>query len=426
MDHIAQHQNTCDVVWEHGPSSFASAQRDTADCTSTSNTVPENETSSLPLSSPQSLSPLSPFLPVSPNNTSPSIDNPRDDFSSAGRCLPDLNSGKEITEHATSQDDSLSGSRKEAGGPSSLQEASPKSPNIVMSASEDHTALQPSPANSRRSESRKENVSWTKRRLRSNAGKSHEIQNDHPREGSDMTTKIKRGTKRKASTSHEELATMNRTSPEPLVSLVNQIGRSNTMADMRKTVQELNASPHRARALVEGLHSRKPIQIDTPPVQIIQATPTLAREIEHSAFNEQLSRIYFRIAIANFYCAYRAAHTNPCVFLQELDRHPSQQTSHLRTRNRTKRAEIKDRFIELVFSQWTSKRDHRRDSTRVNNWQKTGRPWFELIDRFGTGILLLVPEDVTNCRQVFHSNTWLFRRAILRLLPRWLIQLLPG
>ena len=85
--------------------------------------------------------------------------------------------------------------------------------------------------------------------------------------------------------------------------------------------------------------------IDTPPGRSIQATPSLTREIEHSTFNEQLSRIYYCIAVANSYCAYRAAHANPYVFLQELDRYPSQQPPQSRTRNRTKRAEIKDRFI---------------------------------------------------------------------------------
>ena len=142
------------------------------------------------------------------------------------------------------------------------------------------------------------------------------------------------------------------------------------------------------------------MQIDAPPAWMIQATPNLARQIEGSAFNEQLSRICNRMALADFYCVYRAAHAKPCLFLHELDRHPSQYAHRSPARKRTKRVEIKERFIELVFCKSAHERDRKKDATRVNNWQKAGRPWFELINRFGTGILLLVPEEVTNRRQV--------------------------
>lgn len=351
-------------------------------------------------------------LPSSPTRTPPSIDNSRNGSSLAGTSLSQLGSDNVISQFTDFQDDSLSEFGREAGGPFDPRQSSTKSPNGMESASNDHPALQPSPAKEPISERSEGNLSRTKRRLRSNDRLASKTQPDHSREDYDTSIKTKKGTKRKASASPETSVAADRTSPGPLVALVNQIGRNNTIADIRENVQELKASPYRARALAESLHRKQLIQIGTSPARIIQATPNLAREIEHSTFNEQVSRIYYRIAIANFYCAYRAAHANPYVFLQELDRHPSQQTPQSQTRNRTKRAEIKDRFIQLVFSQWTNKRNHKKDSTRVNNWQSAGRPWFELIDRFGTGILLLVPEGVTNCRQVFHFNTWLLRRAM--------------
>ena len=113
------------------------------------------------------------------------------------------------------------------------------------------------------------------------------------------------------------------------------------------------------------------------------------------------------MALANFYCAYRAARAKPYVFLQQVDRHPSQHTYQTQVphRNRNKRSEVKERFIELVLYQSTSQRNRKKDSTYVNNWQKTGRPWFELIDRFGTGVLLLISAGVTNCRQVSYHHT---------------------
>lgn len=223
-------------------------------------------------------------------------------------------------------------------------------------------------------------------------------QQDHLAEGHNTVPKAKKGTKRKASVSYEQLVVADRTSPGRLVAFVNQIGRTNTIPDIRETIQELKARPYQVDTLDESLHSRTPLQIDTPPARIIQATPNLAREIEGSIFNEYLSHICHRMALANFYCAYRAVHAKPHVFLQELDRHPFQYPHSSQSRLRTKRGQIKERFIELVFCQSTGERDWKKDSTRVNNWQKAGRPWFELINRFGAGILLLVPDEVTNRR----------------------------
>lgn len=102
------------------------------------------------------------------------------------------------------------------------------------------------------------------------------------------------------------------------------------------------------------------MQIDAPPACIIQATPNLARQIEGSAFNEQLSRICNRMALADFYCVYRAAHAKPCLFLHELDRHPSEYTHRSQARKRTKRVEIKERFIELVFCKSAHERDRKK------------------------------------------------------------------
>jgi len=223
-------------------------------------------------------------------------------------------------------------------------------------------------------------------------------QQDHSAEDHNTNPKTKKGTKRKRSASHEPSAAADRTSPGPLVASINQIGRTNTIAEIQEAFQDLKGRPHRLHDPAKSIQSRTPVRIDTAPARVIEITPNLAREIEGSTVNEQLSRVRSRMALADFYCAYRAAHAEPDIFLQELERSPSQHIHQPQARHRTRGAEIKHRFIELVFSQSTRETDQKRNSTRVNNWQKAGRPWFELIGRFGTGILLLVPEDVTNCR----------------------------
>jgi len=363
------------------------------------NAVPASRASSSPLSSPRSFSSRSSRLPSSPTRTSPLIDNSRDEAFSIGTSSP-RHSDKVTTQSTDLQDDSDSESGKEAGGPIHLQHTISKSADGIRSVGDDHPALKLLPTEAQISETSEEDLPWTKRRLRSNPGQTGGAQQAQSVEDHNTTTKTQKGTKRKASTSHESSAAADRTSPGPLVALVNQIGRTNTVADIRETIQELKASPYRTRNLAEGLHSRTPMQIDTPPSQIIQVTLNLVRDIEGSIFNEHLSRICHRRSLADFYCAYRAAQAQSHVFLQELDRHPSQHPHGSQSRLRSKSGAIKERFIELVFCQSTGERDRKKDSIRVNNWQKAGRPWFELINRFGTGILLLVPDEVTNRRQV--------------------------
>ena len=339
---------------------------------------------------------MSSLLPSSPTRTSPPINNSRVDL--AETSLPRLDSNEVTTQCTDLQDDSDSESSWEVAGPFDLRHTSSKSSGGERSAGNDHSALQPSPAEVPISKRPEDSFSWTKERLRSKPGQAVKAQQDHLAEGHNTVPKAKKGTKRKASVSHEQSVVADRTSPGRLVALVNQIGRTNTIPDIRETIQELKARPYQVDTLDESLHSRTPLQIDTPPARIIQATPNLAREIEGSIFNEYLSHICHRMALANFYCAYRAAHAKPHVFLQELDRHPFQYPHSSQSRLRTKRGQIKERFIELVFCQSTGERDWKKDSTRVNNWQKAGRPWFELINRFGAGILLLVPDEVTNRR----------------------------
>jgi len=93
--------------------------------------------------------------------TSPLIDNSRDESFLAGtgsRRRSDL------------QDDSDSESGREAGGPTDPQHTISKSPDGLRSVGDDHSALQLTEAPI--SETPEEDLSWTKRRLRSNPGQT--------------------------------------------------------------------------------------------------------------------------------------------------------------------------------------------------------------------------------------------------------------
>jgi len=104
----------------------------------------------------------------------------------------------------------------------------------VRSVGDDHSDLQPLPTEVQTTETSEEDLLWTKRRLRSNPGQTGVTQQARSIEDYNTTTKTQKGTKRKASTSCELSAAADRTSPGPLIALVNQIGRTNTIVDIRR------------------------------------------------------------------------------------------------------------------------------------------------------------------------------------------------
>lgn len=348
-------------------------------------------------------------LPSSPTTAFPPIDNSQSDSVLVRTHLSRFGSDKVTAQctdlHNGSGSDSDSGFAGEAGELPDPRHAASTGASKSSPAASPRFAFPPSPTEVPIFQKSEDGLTWTKKKLRSNSGQAVKIRQEPPAETQNIAPKTKKKVKKKASTLHQSSPVPDHTGCEPLVVLINQIGQTNTIADIQESVRQPKArKPHQIRNPSEGLQSRTPIHIDTPPARIVDSTPYLARKIENSFFNDQLSRVYNRMALANFYCAYRAAHAKPYAFLQKFDRRPSQYIHRFRARNRTKRAEIKNRFIELVFCRSTRERDRKKDFTCVNNWQKAGRPWFELINRFGTGILLLVPEKWTKCRQVSHHN----------------------
>lgn len=278
---------------------------------------------------------MSSLLPSSPTRTFPPVNNSRDHLVETS--LPRFGSNEVITQCTGLQDDSDSESSWKVAGPFDLRHTISKNSDRERSAGNDHSVFQPSPAEVPIPKRPEESFSWTKERLRSKPGQAIKAQQDHSAEDHNTIPETRKGTKRKTSASHEQSVVADRTSPGRFVVLVNQIGRTNTIPNIREIIQELKARPYQADTLDESLCSRTPLQIDTPPARIIQATPNLAREIEGSIFNEHLSRICHRMALANFYCAYRAAHAKPHVFLQEFDRFPFQYSHCFQSRLRTKR-----------------------------------------------------------------------------------------
>ncbi|MCJ1272694.1 hypothetical protein MMC21_000481 [Puttea exsequens] len=192
---------------------------------------------------------------------------------------------------------------------------------------------------------------WTRKRLRSSSVRAVGSLEGHSPKAQTESVKKRKTTE----------VPRRSTGSKPVFAAINQIGQTDKLADIQATIQELKQKLSLPRISPQSLRGRISMQIDAPPARIIQALPDLAGEIENSVIDEWLSRLHNRMALADFHSAYRTAQAKPEEFLQELDRNPLGHTHQLRARNGTKCAEVKERFIELVFCQSKSKRNWKKD-----------------------------------------------------------------
>ena len=138
-------------------------------------------------------------------------------------------------------------------------------------------------------------------------------------------------------------------------------------------IYELQGETDQTLALTEPVLNTG-VSCKADPARFFQAVPTVARQIEESAACEQLSRIRNRLALAEFYRAYHAAQAQSDEFLQVVNQILLASTARSAAPNRTKRAEVKNRFIDLVFDPSNGNRNREKDFILVNYWQTLSRP----------------------------------------------------
>lgn len=64
------------------------------------------------------------------------------------------------------------------------------------------------------------------------------------------------------------------------------------------------------------------------------------------------------------------------------------------------RRSVYDIFVDFLLPELLKEDIETREKakTRFDNWIQYGKRWAKLIERFGSGILLLIPQDLTNDR----------------------------
>jgi hypothetical protein len=132
----------------------------------------------------------------------------------------------------------------------------------------------------------------------------------------------------------------------------------------------------------------------------------LGLAIESSIFGEQNSRIKKRIALAHFYHAYALAQDNPEIFLSWCDDQRVKGGSMLPKGGY--KSIVQHRFADLIFPRAESHGgmdsacpldsvdDAKRRTAKIQMWRKSGKKWAAMIQRFGYGILLLLPPSLSD------------------------------
>ncbi|KAL5360629.1 hypothetical protein BJX96DRAFT_175480 [Aspergillus floccosus] len=193
-------------------------------------------------------------------------------------------------------------------------------------------------------------------------------------------------------------------SDSKLASKLLQIGTEETRAQVAEFAAQRKTSECQ-NALPSSCHFSKIPQV-TDVAHFLRVVLDLGLAIESSSFGEQNSRIKKRIALARFYNAYTLAQDNPDVFLSWCDGQRVQGGSML-PRGGNKSI-VQHRFADLIFSHtednWlvpaAHSTDHGDDLKRrigkIQMWRKSGKKWAQIIQRFGYGILLLLPASLSD------------------------------
>ena len=133
----------------------------------------------------------------------------------------------------------------------------------------------------------------------------------------------------------------------------------------------------------------------------------LGLAIESSIFGEQTSRIKKRIALAHFYHAYTLAQDNSEIFLSWCDN--QNVSGGWMPPKGGHRSIVQQRFADLIFSRaenptattstggyWDDGDSAKRRIAKIQMWRKGGKKWAQIIQRFGYGILLLLPSSLSD------------------------------
>ena len=205
--------------------------------------------------------------------------------------------------------------------------------------------------------------------------------------------------------------------PPGLVHKRGLIGGIKVMRDLRQTLFRLRSRSSQDLLSPSCVTSTPYIgaSFNTPlSLQTAQMLSMLRNELELTEIGEQLYRFRKRLAQSQFFEFYELAqkHPEPYLEVSSVTTEPpsrnmiSKQASRLKSR-------VLNRIVDLMFpntaytdedtvtaegsfGQMQRQRQRAAAVKRVQDWRRNGRPWSAMIQRFGEGILLLLPNNLSD------------------------------
>ena len=145
-----------------------------------------------------------------------------------------------------------------------------------------------------------------------------------------------------------------------------------------------------------------------------RALSILRVELEVTEMGEQLYRFRKWIALSRFFDLYELLQANPCLILPR-DPEPMGESSPDITLKQAPRlsSQVLNRVANLMFLNTAHMKEsiataggaaglvheerHRKAAMKkIQDWRRNGKPWSAMIRRFGTGVLLLLPKNLSD------------------------------
>lgn len=197
---------------------------------------------------------------------------------------------------------------------------------------------------------------------------------------------------------------------------VDSIGEISVLEGLRDTISDL-----RTGADGDGLCSHEEINQIIPHHLENQPDSTqklwlLKEELNLNELDKQIHRFRKRLGLAEFFntyvvCALRYVETKRTAATEQVGknlRRGHDVKTNPGARNSHHHRSVLSHFVDLLFPNATvsgkGKRVGRKEgdltrraaTQKIQNWRKTGKFWAHLIARFGKGILLLMPKEISD------------------------------
>ena len=199
--------------------------------------------------------------------------------------------------------------------------------------------------------------------------------------------------------------------PRDLVSKVSRIGSVEVLKDLRETLFRLRTHPGRSSPSSNDMMTA----LDTSrSLLAARALSILRVELEVAEMGEQLHRFRKRIAVSRFFDLYELLQANPSLILP-LDPETIGETSPDITSKQAPRlsSQVLNRVADLTFLNTAhvnesiatasgaagrvhEERHRKAAMKKIQDWRRNGKPWSAMIRRFGTGVLLLLPKNLSD------------------------------